>query len=636
MDESHANDVSSLLSNADIAVLSLDTHFRIRLFTPAMKDLMELTPSDVGRPLKDLALKFHDPQFLSDVQLVLDKLVPLEQEVASESGRFYLRRVLPYRTADNRIEGVVITFVDITRRREAEASLRESEQRYRLILDGVKEYAICMLDTQGRFATWPAGAERVLGYSTEEALGRTLDLLLTPEDRAAGVAEQQIDVARREGSCAEDRWHLRKNATRFWGSGILAALKDETGNLCGFVKVLHDNTDKKISEEALKEAKAAAEAANASKDHFLATVSHELRTPLAAMMLWTKLLEEQQEYDEDRLREGLEAIRNCAEEQQELIEDLVDTSRIVAGKLRLELKPMNLVATVRSAVDAVRPAASSRNISIDEQIEAHVGWVNADQHRIQQVVWNLLTNSVKFTEAGGRITIGVRRRSTDIEIRVADNGIGISPEFIGRVFERFGQAEQSSTRIASGLGLGLSICKQLVELHGGKIIAQSPGLGHGATFSVWLPLPPVDSSSIKTGSNSPIDRKANLAGQKVMLVEDMAATRRALALVLREGGAEVVAFDRATDAIEEFKQRPPDLIVSDIGMPAMDGHQFIEQVRQLETRAGGKNVPAVALTAFADDRNKKRALASGFQKCLTKPIEPRQLIAALAKFKNDK
>jgi CheY-like chemotaxis protein len=300
------------------------------------------------------------------------------------------------------------------------------------------------------------------------------------------------------------------------------------------------------------------------------------------------------------------------------------------------LKPTNLLATVRSAVDAVRPSASAKNLTIEERFDLGIGWVTADAHRLQQVVWNLLSNSVKFTPAGGRIWVDMERRGDAVEIRVRDSGIGIKPDFIGHVFDRFGQAEQPTTRESSGLGVGLSICKQLVELHGGTISAESPGVGQGATFSVFLPLRPVDPAANSSESNSPISLKAHLDGQRVMLLEDMAATRKALALVLREAGAEVIAFDRALDALAEFKRQRPDIIVSDIGMPAVDGHEFIRQVRAFESEASVKPVPAVALTAYADEENRQRALANGFQKCLTKPIEPKQLVSALAKSRTAK
>jgi two-component system, chemotaxis family, CheB/CheR fusion protein len=630
--ECATNDMSSLLSSTHIAVVFLDTEFRIRRFTPAVKDLMELIPFDVGRPIKNLALKFEDPEFLTDIQRVLENLVPLEREVESASGRRYVRRTLPYRTGDNRIDGIVITFVDISGRHAAEAALRESEERYRLILDGVKEYAIFMLDVQGRFATWPTGAQRVLGYSSSEALGRPLSVLLTPEDRENGVAEREIVQATEEGSASEDRWHQRKDGTRFWGSGVLASLKGEDGHLRGFVKVLRDNTDLKMAEEALKQAKASAEEANAAKDYFLATVSHELRTPLAGMMLWTKLLEDLPETRTPKLREGLEAIRNCAEEQQQLIEDLLDTSRIVAGKMRLEPKPTNLVATLGSAADAVRPAVAAKNLSLVEQMEAEVGWVRADAHRLQQVVWNLLSNAVKFTPAGGTIRLAARRRGSEVEIEVSDSGIGIAPNFIESVFDRFGQAEQTSARESGGLGLGLAICKQLVELHGGHIRAESRGLGHGASFKVVLPLPVIDPATASTDSHSPLSARPNLNGLRVMLLEDMAATRKALTLILRGAGADVIAFDRAAEALAEFKTRRPDLILSDLGLPETDGHEFIRRIRAMEKELGGF-VPAVALSAYGDENNRRRAEISGFQEYLAKPIDARRLMGTLLKLK---
>lgn len=632
--EATTNDLSSLLSSTDIAVIFLDTNFRVRRFTPAVKDLIELIASDVGRPLSDLSLKFDDPDFLKDTQTVLEKLAPIEHEVTSESGRAYVRRTLPYRTADNRIDGVVITFVDITRRLKAEADLRESEERHRLILNGVKEYAIVMLDADGKFATWPAGAERMFGYSSAEALGKPMSMLLRPEDRTSRLAEEELARAKTEGSASDDRWHRRKDGADFWGSGVLAALRDQGGKLIGYVKVLRDNTDRKLGEDALLAAKNMAEAANAAKDHFLATVSHELRTPLAAMMLWTKLLEDNDAAaDPTRLREGLDAIRSCAEEQHELIEDLLDTSRIVAGKLRLELKVTDLLATVRAAVDSIRPGASSKNVFIEENLASDTGFVRADAHRLQQVVWNLLTNAVKFTPPGGRIRVGLRRQQDDVEITVADTGEGIAAEFLPQMFERFMQADESGKRTASGLGLGLSIAKQLVELHGGTIRAQSGGVGKGAEFKVWLPLPAIDPSIASTGSNSPINIKANLKGLRVMLLEDKAATRRALTMVLREAGADVVAFDGAPEALQEFPTARPNLILSDLGMSVMDGHEFITKVRAFERAKELPPTPAVAFTAYADEKNRGQALASGFQKCLTKPVDATQLISVLARFK---
>jgi two-component system CheB/CheR fusion protein len=635
--ESTTDVLTSLLSSTDIAVVFLDTHFRIRRFTSAVEDLMELIASDIGRPLNDLKLKFVDPDFVKDAHTVIERLAPLEREVVSETGRAYVRRILPYRTTDNRIAGVVITFVDISRRREAESALRENEERHRLILNGVKEYAILMIDGQGRMASWPQGAERIFGYTLAEAIGQPLALLCTPEDRAAGVAEAEIAQARAEGSASEDRWHMKKDGTRFWGSGVLSSLRDERGRIPGFVKVLRDNTDRKLAEDALLHAKNLAESANAAKDHFVATVSHELRTPLAAMMLWTKLLDDRgAASDPARLQEGLAAIRNCVEEQQELIEDLLDTSRIVAGKLRLEFKATDLLATVRSAVDAIRPTASSKNIFIEEKLSSEIGFVRADAHRLQQVVWNLLSNAVKFTPADGRIRVELVRRGEKVEITVADTGQGIAAEFLPHMFERFTQAEDGSTRVASGLGLGLRISKQLVELHGGTISARSEGAGKGAEFQVSLPLQAGDPTTIKTASNSPFRPKTSLEGERVMVLGDKAATRLALAMVLREAGADVVAFEGAKQALAAIKENPPTFILSDLGMPVVNGFEFIGAVRARERLQNLGPIPAIAFSAYTDENNRTRALSSGYQKCLTKPLDPKELLAELAKLKTSR
>jgi len=362
--------------------------------------------------------------------------------------------------------------------------------------------------------------------------------------------------------------------------------------------------------------------------------SHELRTPLSAMLLRTTMLEEDLGPEAGRVREGLSVIRSCAEEQQKLIEDLVDTSRIVAGRLRLEPRPTDLRATVRAALEAVRPSAMGKNLAIDEELDPETGWAIADPHRLQQIVWILLSNAVKFTPGGGRVAVGMSRRGSEVELRVSDTGQGIASEFLPRMFERFRQAEQSTARVASGLGLGLAIAKQLVELHGGNISAHSPGLGKGAVFHVRLPLPAVAPPAVAAGGGSRPDPKATLNGLRVMLLEDTTAMREALTIVLGDAGAEVAEFNRASEALEAFKKVRPDVIVSDIGMPLLDGHEFMRQVRAFEKIQELKPTPAVALTAYADEKNRDRALASGYQKCLTKPIDSRQLVSSLAEFKH--
>jgi two-component system CheB/CheR fusion protein len=499
--EQTTNDLSSLLTSTDIAVLFLDTRFCIRRYTPAVTDLVEMRPSDLGRPLSDLALKFDDPRLAADARTVLDKLVPAEREVVSRSGRWYVRRILPYRTADRRIDGVVITFLDISALKGAERALAEHEDEYRLIFESVTEYAIFTSETDGTIKTWSPGAERILGYAAREAVGQNCGMIFTPEDRLAREPERECETTLRTGRAADDRWHVRKDGSRFWASGVMSLLRDPGGVVRGLVKVLRDNTGMKQAEEALREAKRAAEAGSAAKDDFLATISHELRTPLSAILIWGGTLRRAARSgtspDAETLLEALEAIEHSAQAQKHLIEDLLDTARISSGQLRLNLRETNLTAVVRSAVSNIRPSAQAKGVQVNADEVGESGVVRADPERMEQVMWNLLSNAVKFTPSGGQVSVSLRRLTPEaLEIRVADTGQGISRGFMPRLFDRFTQAE-SGVGGKGGLGLGLTIVRQLVELHGGGVEAISAGLGKGATFIVRLPLP--DAQGAKAG-----------------------------------------------------------------------------------------------------------------------------------------
>jgi len=629
--EDTTNDLRSLLSSTNIAVVFLDTGLHIRRFTPAVKDLFDLISADVGRPLSAMAYKFVDENLLTDAQIVLDELVPLEREIVSKSGRTYVRRVLPYRTIDNRIDGVVVTFIDITDRKRAEIELRENEEHHRLILESIREYAIFMLDSSGVVVTWTPGAERILGFSTPEAVGQFFGNFLDPQDRNAGKAEKKMQEAREKNSVREESWHLRKDGSRFWGAGVLTALRDNSGELRGFVKVLRDNTDYKLNEAALKNAKRSSDQANEAKDHFLATVSHELRTPLASIILWAGLLKENKLTEPGQLSEAIDAIKSCAEEQHELIEDLVDTSRIVAGKMRLEIADTALTATVKAGVESVRPTAKEKGIELVESYDPTIGIVQADGARFRQVVTNLVNNAVKFTPQGGRVAVDLRRFGKDVEFSISDTGLGISAEHLPQIFNRFVQVENTSTRTQHGLGLGLAIAKQIIEMHSGTIWAESPGIGDGAKFSFRIPLPISGEDVMQKGTTN-LRLEVTLKGLRVLLVEDVATTRRALTAILEQAGAEVSAVDSVPAAWEAFVQHHADIILSDLGLPGVDGYTFIRQIREAEKSAMARSVPALALTAFAGDTVNRKALDAGFNKCLAKPMDPALLISTLAEF----
>jgi two-component system CheB/CheR fusion protein len=631
------NDLTSLLTSTDIAVVFLDTRLRIRRYTPAVCELFDLIGTDIGRPLADLHRKFDDPALDEDVRAVLNRLVPAERNVVAANDRRYLRRVLPYRTDDNRIDGVVITFHDITQTKIAEDALRVSEEQLRTLVESISDYAIIMLDADGRVSMWNTGAHYLLGYTEKEALGAHGDMIFTPEDRAAGAPDAEKTQAASSGRATDERWHLRKNGTRFWGSGIMNALRHPDGSLRGFVKIMRDETVRKQAEESLNASKLAAEDANRIKDDFLATLSHELRTPLGAILLWTKLLEGGSITDPDQLKEAVKAIQTSAQAQHELIEDLLDVSRITSGSLRLQPRDVDLTPVVRDAVDAIEAAVQGNQLELNADLDPDVGIVRADPTRLRQVVWNLLTNAVKFTPPDGRIDVVLRREGRDVLVRVTDTGHGIDPAFIPHVFERFRQGDASHARAHGGMGLGLAIVKQLVELHGGTISAHSDGIDHGATFIVRLPLPrlakvnkhPQPGPQIRPPTPDHEDDSA-LAGRTVMIVEDDPETRRALSAFLLRQGLRVIEADSATAALEAFSKSRPDILISDVGLPVLDGYQLMRQIRALEAVSPAAHAaaptPAIALTAHARDTDRAEALAAGFQRHLGKPVEPDQLV----------
>jgi CheY-like chemotaxis protein len=331
------------------------------------------------------------------------------------------------------------------------------------------------------------------------------------------------------------------------------------------------------------------------------------------------------------VKETLDAIRKCADEQSKLIEDLVDTSRIAAGKFRLDSREIPLNSVVQDAIDSIRPNAIEKGLKIEEALDPRIGTVNADPSRIQQVIWNLLNNAVKFTPAGGKVKVETCRDDKNVEIRVKDTGQGISKKFLPYVFERFGQANQlAGGDFNNGLGLGLSIAKQIVEMHGGTISAKSDGPQQGATFIVWLPLPAVAFSGA-VAIEKPSQKKLSkaLTGQHVLLIEDTKQTRDALTAVLQKANANVTAVDSAKAALDAYGQHRPNFIISDIGLPDIDGYELITQIRNIEKASNIPAVPALALTAFAGTNVRSKALKSGFQLCLTKPIQAGELISML-------
>ncbi|AFZ37354.1 PAS/PAC sensor hybrid histidine kinase [Stanieria cyanosphaera PCC 7437] len=386
-----------------------------------------------------------------------------------------------------------------------------------------------------------------------------------------------------------------------------------------------------------QKARAEAEKLNRLKDEFLSNVSHELRTPLNAILGWSQLLRTR-ETDEVTRNRALETIERNARSQAQLIDDLLDISRIITGKIRLNVQTIQLLSVIEAAIDTVRPAADAKSIRIQSVLDPAAGPVLGDHERLQQIVWNLLSNAIKFTPKHGRVQVYLQRINSHIEIVVTDTGQGISSEFLPYVFERFRQADISITRSFGGLGLGLAIVRQLVELHGGTVHAESPGPGQGATFTVKLPLMAVRATVIEpervhpvVGGSVPFNCSSQLDQLKILIVDDDPDMRDLLIYTIEVCGAEVIAAASANEAILLLSESSPpfDILISDIGMPDQDGYALLRRVRRLEPQRGGK-IPAIALTAYARTQDRTAALLAGFQSHIAKPVEPAELIAVIA------
>jgi signal transduction histidine kinase/CheY-like chemotaxis protein len=430
--------------------------------------------------------------------------------------------------------------------------------------------------------------------------------------------------------------------TRRWMESRAVPLTLADGRI-GHLAVTREITARKRAEaerERLlkneRAARAEAERASLLKDEFLATLSHELRTPLNAILGWSSILRSRA-YKDEELTQGLSVIERNTRAQAQLIEDMLDMSRIISGKTRLDIQQVDLQDVVQAAVASVRHSADARDIHLDTVIDSRAGLVRGDPGRLQQCLWNLLSNAIKFTPKGGTVRVILRRVNSSIEVSVVDTGEGISAEFLPHVFERFRQADASTTRHHGGLGLGLSIVKHLVELHGGKVRAQSAGAGEGATFSVELPMLAVQPGAISGGRDYP-SRPAQMAapgeppsleGICVLAVDDDLDARNLLKHVLESCGARVILAASGQEAMELVLRERPDMIISDIGMPGEDGYEFIRRVRALSPDKGGRT-PAAALTAFARAEDRTRALRAGYQMHAAKPIEPAELTAVVA------
>ncbi|MBD2075161.1 response regulator [Phormidium sp. FACHB-592] len=705
--------------------------------------------------------------------------------------RYYVSHGAPLRNNRGEIDAALVVSYDISDRKQTEADLRESEARFRLVVDSAKEYAIFTLDLNGMITSWNAGAERLVGYQEAEIIGCHGSIIFTPEDIEQGKADLEMKTALAEGQAINERWHVRKDGSRFWGSGLMMPLQSETGDLQGLVKIMQDKTAQRQADErfrllynttsdllateqplmlmhnlfsklsaqldlhcyysylveekdnrpmlhlrsyggiadaeaysiewiefgqylcgqvaqerqqiVLNQAQIAThpnakllysggftayagqplivqgqllgtlsfasrtrisftpeeldllqstcdqmaialeranliqsiqqqaeelQRANQVKDEFLAVLSHELRSPLNPILGWARMLQSGK-LDAARQADALATIERNALLQSQLIEDLLDISRIMQGKLLLTVAPVNLTYVIAAAVETVRLTAEAKNIRITLDIASPLAPVSGDSARLQQVVWNLLTNATKFTPNGGQVTVELRQLGEVAQLRVMDTGKGIHASFLPHVFEYFRQEDGSTTRRFGGLGLGLAIVRQIVEMHGGTVTAESQGENQGATFIVQLPVMQQAVSIVSEQARDQTETETPLENLQILLVDDDPDTRQFQAFLLQQKGAIVTAVDSGLAALQALEQFIPDVLVSDVGMPDIDGYMLIQQIR-LRPAAQGGTVPAIALTAYAAEVDRQKALQAGFQTHVTKPVEPAILVEAIA------
>ena len=501
--------------------------------------------------------------------------------------------------------------------------------------------AIVSKTLEGIVTSWNRGAEKVFGYSAAEAIGQPITLIIPPE-RHGEEANVLAHIRRGEKIDHFETVRQTKDGRTINISLTVSPVRDAQGKIIGASKVARDITERKQAEverERLMQqeqaARRIAEEASRLKDDFLATVSHELRNPLNSIVGWAGLLSSGR-LDEKTIARAVEAITRAAQAQDQIISDLLDVSRVISGRLRLDVRPLQLIEVLETAIEAMRPAIDAKQIRLLTLLDPAAGPMAGDPERLRQVLWNLLSNAVKFTPRNGRIQILSQRTDSHIEIIVSDTGVGIETQLLPYVFDRFRQGDSGTNRQSGGLGLGLAIVRHLVELHGGTVCAESKGTGQGASFTVKLPIligsgdiageQRVHPTATEIGSRMDTPLLRNV---RVLVVDDEAGAREVASIILIQAQAEVRAAESARAALEIMDEWRPDVLVADIGMPQVDGYEFISQVRTRSQQNGG-DVPAVALTAYARTRDRLRVLSSGYQMHVPKPIQPDELIMVIA------
>jgi PAS domain S-box-containing protein len=489
------------------------------------------------------------------------------------------------------------------------------EDLWQVITANVTDYAIFMLSADGKIATWNAGAERILGYTESEIIGHNFSEIFTPADYNKEQPQNELRLAKERGRAEDERWHVRKDGSTFWASGVVTPLWDQNGSLRGFAKVLRDITYRKQAEERLRDE-------NRRKDEFLAMLSHELRNPLSAIHNAAQLLNLN---DQAALVEARGIIQRQVGLVIRMVDDLLDMSRITTGKVQLRLEQVTLQKVLEQAIETARPLIDSRFQQLNVVIPPESIWLQADHARLAQVFANLLNNASKFSNEYGEILIIVERLGNETIIKVQDKGAGIRSELLARIFEPFVQADNSLDRSMGGLGIGLAVVKRIVEMHGGNVSAFSAGVGTGSEFVVKLPVvPEIDARE----SQHSVDRTA-VNSLRILIAEDNADTAKSLEMLLRKAGHKVELVTNGQQALERAAATCPDVVLADIGLPVMDGYALALRIRQHDQL---KATTLIAMTGYGQEEDVERSKQAGFNHHLVKPVEFERLLQVLSDF----
>ena len=640
------NDLTNLLASINIPILILTLDLRVRRFTPMAQRLFNLIPADAGRPLSDIRANLDVPELETLILEILDTLTIKELEVQTLGGHWYNLRIRPYRTTENHIDGVVLVLIDIDVLKRSAATLEQARNYAEAIVETV-QVPLIVLDSDFRvnkanrsfyetFQVSPSETAQSLIFELGNGQWNLPGLRSLLEDILANdTSIQNLEIEHRFEQIGQKTMLL--NGWKIIQQGdaqrILLAIEDISDR-----KQFELERSKLLAQE--QSARQQAQIANRAKDEFLSNLSHELRNPLNTILGWTQLFRTRN-LDSSAVTRAWEVIERSAKVQAQLIDDMLDVSRITSDKLHLNTRLIDLVSVVDAAIESIEFSAEAKSIQIISQLNSAT--VVGDFDRLQQVLWNLLSNAIKFTPASGRVGIMLEAVYTHAEIRVSDTGIGIRADLLPYVFDRFRQGDSSSSKTTQGLGLGLSIVRHVVELHGGTVQAQSPGEGLGTTITVRLPLrsmppeitpPTYLESSVLSQTLDTLNGKnpsLTLEGLCILAVDDQADSRDLLKWMLEDFGAEVVIVTSAREAIATLTESPGkyDVLLADIGMPEEDGFSLIRQVRAFEAEAGGQ-IPAAAITAYATEQERQRAIDAGFQMHLAKPIDLTELVLMIA------